>query len=91
MSVISYWEVMLKSQKGLLDVGDPSAWRRRVAVDLGADVLSLRSNHVSALRGLPDHHKDPFDRVLIAQAITGRLVLVASEEAIRKYPLETLW
>jgi PIN domain nuclease of toxin-antitoxin system len=40
---------------------------------------------------LPDVHRDPFDRVLIAQAIVGGLVLVTPDESIRQYPVRTLW
>ena len=91
LSVVSYWEVMVKARKGLLSVGDPVAWWRRASEHLRAQLLPLRSNHVSALWALPDHHKDPFDRMLIAQAIADRLTIVTSDEAIHQYPLQVRW
>jgi PIN domain nuclease of toxin-antitoxin system len=91
LSVISYWEVMVKSNKGLLNVGDPVEWWHVASDALNAQVLALRASHVTVLQGLPDHHKDPFDRMLIGQAITERMTLITSDEIIHKYPVEVLW
>jgi PIN domain nuclease of toxin-antitoxin system len=91
MSVASYWEVIVKSKKGQLSIGDPISWWGRAAKDLLAEVLSIRTNHVAALYALPEHHKDPFDRMLIAQAIADGLTLVTSDELIHRYPVRVLW
>jgi PIN domain nuclease of toxin-antitoxin system len=91
MSVVSYWEVIVKSKKGQLSIGDPVSWWNRAKEDLTAEVLSIRANHVSALNGLPDHHKDPFDRMLIGQAIADGLTLITSDAWIQRYPVKTRW
>jgi PIN domain nuclease of toxin-antitoxin system len=90
-SVASYWEVTIKSTRGTLPVRNPVVrWQR--AMDLiGADVLPIRVNHVSALHGLPDHHRDPFDRIIAAQAIADGLPLVASDPVLQKYPVQFVW
>jgi len=85
LSVISYWEVVIKSQKGTLDVGDPRDWWQEAIEKLVAAPLALRPNHVSALRGLPTIHKDPFDRMLIAQSIAEGLALLSADAEIAKY------
>ena len=85
LSVVTYWEVMIKSMKGLLDVGDPRTWWRAALEQLAAKALPLRPDHVAAVHGLPPIHKDPFDRVLIAQAIAEKLTLVTMDGEIAQY------
>ncbi len=85
LSVISYWEVMLKSMKGTLDVGDPRTWWQAALEQLNAAPLMLRPEHIDAMHGLPDGHKDPFDRALIAQAVAERLTLVSADRDMARY------
>ncbi len=85
LSVISYWEVTIKRMKGTLDVGDPRAWWEEAIEKLVAAPLPLRPNHVGALRGLPAIHKDPFDRMLIAQSIAEGFTLISADVQIAKY------
>jgi PIN domain nuclease of toxin-antitoxin system len=85
LSVVSYWEVMLKSMKGTLDVGDPRAWWFDALDQLAATPLVLRPQHIAAVYGLPPIHKDPFDRVLIAQASVEGLTLVTSDAEVARY------
>ena len=91
LSVACYWEVVIKSQKGLLKISDPVNWWKRAGELLGGSILSIRSAHISALAAIPDLHKDPFDRMLIAQAAAEGLTLVTSDEQIRRYSVKTLW
>jgi PIN domain nuclease of toxin-antitoxin system len=85
LSVVSYWEVVLKSAKGNLKVSDPPQWWRDALDQLAATPLLLRPEHVAAVHGLPHHHKDPFDRILIAQAVHEGLTLVTSDAAFGHY------
>ena len=85
LSVVSYWEVVLKSMKGALDVGDPRAWWRDALDQLAARSLALRAEHVAGVYRLPALHKDPFDRVLIAQAAVEDLDLVTTDAEIARY------
>lgn len=91
LSVASYWEVIVKVDKGALTVPDPVNWWARATTLLAATVLSIRAGHVSALHGLPDIHRDPFDRILIAQAAYEGMSLVTNDEFIRRYAVKTLW
>jgi PIN domain nuclease of toxin-antitoxin system len=85
LSVVSYWEVMLKSSQGRLEVGDPRSWWRSALEQLAATPLLLRAEHVDAIYELPPLHQDPFDRVLIAQATVEELALVTTDREIPKY------
>lgn len=90
LSVISYWEVVLKSGKGALDVGDPRQWWVEALDLFAARALPVRPEHAAALYELPPIHKDPFDRMLIAQAIAADLVLATTDREIPKYASEHL-
>ena len=91
LSVATYWEASVKSSKGLLSIGDPAVWWRLATEAMGATVLSIRAHHVAALHGLPPHHRDPFDRILIAQAMTEGLVLVTGDARIHRYTVDVRW
>lgn len=76
LSVVTWWEVILKSMKGALDVSDLRAWWSDALDQLAAKPLALRPEHLGELSTLSPHHKDPFDRMLIAQAIVEGLSLM---------------
>jgi PIN domain nuclease of toxin-antitoxin system len=82
VSAVSGWEIAIKASLGRIettrDVG--------VAVsESGFEELPLRLSHTEALRALPQHHRDPFDRMLIAQAISEGLTLVTRDRALDDY------
>ncbi|MBZ5580639.1 MAG: type II toxin-antitoxin system VapC family toxin [Acidobacteriia bacterium] len=85
LSVVSYWEVLLKSMKGSLQVGDPRLWWHDTLEQLAATPLALRPDHVAEVYELPPIHKDPFDRVLIAQASVEDLTLITLDGEIPLY------
>ena len=85
LSVVSFWEVLLKSMKGSLNVGDPRIWWTEALEQLAATPLTLRPEHVAEVYSLPPIHRDPFDRVLIAQATVEDLRFVTTDREIRRY------
>jgi PIN domain nuclease of toxin-antitoxin system len=94
LSAVVYWEVVLKSMKGTLDVGDPRVWWQDAMEQLAATALPLHPQHVSGLLALPPIHKDPFDRTLIAQAIAEGMVLVSTDAKVTQYAsarLKVIW
>ena len=82
ISVASAWEITVKPELGIYDT---AAWFRTAARKLQARVLSIQIDHIAVLGTLPPLHKDPFDRMLIAQALAGNLDLLTNDEAIRRY------
>ena len=85
ISVVVYWEVTLKSMKGKLNVGDPKVWWRDALDQLAATPVYVRPEHVSELQSLPPIHHDPFDRLLIEQAISEDLTLLTTHAQIPRY------
>ena len=81
VSMASLWECAIKCSIGKLDV--PAGFYRIVADDY--EVLGIDLAHVEACASLPMHHRDPFDRLLVAQARLGGLVLVTRDPDITKY------
>lgn len=91
-SVISGWEIAIKAGGGKLDL--PDAPERFVNEQLSRndiEVLPMYLNHALKVHGLPEHHRDPFDRLLVAQALTERLPLISNNRQIARYPVETIW
>ncbi len=91
VSVASYWEVVIKTQKGLLTIADVAAWWRQATELVSARVLPIRASHVTTLASLPALHKDPFDRILVAQAIAERVEFVTNDGPIKQYSVQTFW
>ncbi|MGH9468301.1 MAG: type II toxin-antitoxin system VapC family toxin [Terriglobales bacterium] len=85
LSVISYWEAVIKAAIGRIDIGPVEDWWREAARVTGARVLPMREDHVSAMARLPLLHRDPFDRALIAQAITEEWVLLTADRTVMRY------
>jgi PIN domain nuclease of toxin-antitoxin system len=91
LSVASFWEIVIKAKKGLLEIADPVSWWNRAVQIIGADVLPIRASHVGAVARLPDIHRDPFDRILIAQALVEGLPLVTNDQQIAAYAVRIVW
>ena len=90
LSVMSYWEVAIKTMKGKLDLGDPRDWWVEALDKLIATPIMLRAEHVNALSKLPSIHQDPFDRMLIAQASAEGLALVTMDVKVARYASKSL-
>ena len=84
VSAVSGWEVALKASLGRLR---PVRTVADAIADSQFEELPLRLRHTEALAKLPWHHRDPFDRVLIAQALSERLTLVTRDRAFSAYDL----
>lgn len=92
LSVASVWEMQIKQQLGKLKLNSPLA--EIVANQQktnGIEITSVNLAHVLALDTLPTHHKDPFDRLLIAQAVVERITLITNDRIFSQYAVETLW
>lgn len=90
ISTISGWEIAIKSSLGKLK-GVPLADLPSEIAGFGWTALPLLLHHLPMLAELPFHHRDPFDRVLIAQAIAERLIFVTRDERAQLYGVPTLW
>lgn len=92
LSVASVWEMQIKIQLGKLKFTVPL--RELVESQKhtnGVQVLPVELEHVLALDALPAHHKDPFDRLLVAQANVEDAFLVSGDSVFSSYPVKLLW
>lgn len=85
-SAASLWEVAIKSALGRTDFSVDPRLLRRGLLDSGYNELAITGAHAVAVSALPAIHKDPFDRLLIAQAIAEEIVLLTVDETVALYP-----
>ena len=85
-SAASIWEIAIKRTLGRDDFRVEPRVLRRGLVDNGYDELAITSDHALATDGLPPIHKDPFDRILVAQAVTEGITLLTADPMVAAYP-----
>ena len=92
LSIISICEIQMKSQLGKLTLSAPlpEIIERQQQINK-LQLLSLELNHIYTLNQLANHHRDPFDRLLIAQSIAEQLVLVSKDAIFDRYNVQRIW
>jgi PIN domain nuclease of toxin-antitoxin system len=90
-SSASLWEIAIKVKLGKLPIRKPAEWLRTAVKDLRLTVLPIRANHAIRTLSLPDHHKDPFDRIIVAQAMEEGLAIATTDDKIKKYAVDIFW
>ncbi|HEU0305190.1 MAG TPA: type II toxin-antitoxin system VapC family toxin [Gaiellaceae bacterium] len=88
VSAASVWEIAIKRSLGKLTISD--GWLAALG-QLGFDPMPVTAIHAEAVERLPWHHRDPFDRLLVAQALVESLVLVSADARLGSYGVELLW
>ena len=92
LSVASAWEIQIKMMLGRIALRKPLKDLIDDQVKQnGILILPVKLDHVLRLESLPDRHKDPFDRLLVAQALEENCVLVSHDPMIAQYPATTIW
>ncbi len=92
LSIASCWEIVIKTALGKLKLGESAATYLPTALSkTGFELLPLTVAHVTGVESLPMHHKDPFDRLLIAQAMTEQLELVSADTQFDRYQVTRHW
>ena len=90
VSVVSAWEIEIKRGLGRIEA-DTHAILDEVSGTDGFHWLEIRPSHVATLTDLPTLHRDPFGRMLVAQAKLEHVALITRDKDIRRYPVETVW
>lgn len=85
-SPASLWEVVIKSGLGRDDFQADAAVLRRALLENGYEELPVTGRHAVAVGSLPPIHKDPFDRMLVAQATVEGVTLLTTDDLVRRYP-----
>jgi PIN domain nuclease of toxin-antitoxin system len=92
VSIASCWEVAIKVGLGRLQLGEPSrSFLPREIARNNFDLLPISLAHATMVEGLAPHHRDPFGRLLVAQAISETLPLVSSDGIFDQYGVSRLW
>ena len=90
-SAANLWELVVKSRKPGALVADPLPWWEKYVLRAQIPALAIRTAHIRALAGLPEYHKDPFDRILVAQALAERLTLATKDAMLARYGAPVVW
>lgn len=90
-SVASLWEIAIKQGLGRLNRDIEISSYDRLCRLAGFQLLQISPLQLERLKSLPNIHRDPFDRLLVAQAQTEGLVLVTHDRMMPQYPVETIW
>jgi PIN domain nuclease of toxin-antitoxin system len=92
LSAVSAWEIAVKSSRGALSLDEqPDAFVPKYRAVHGIEPLALSEEAALQLGRLPQLHRDPFDRMLICQAIAEGMTILTPDELIRQYPVRTIW
>ncbi|MBW6481003.1 MAG: type II toxin-antitoxin system VapC family toxin [Bacteroidales bacterium] len=91
VSIASYWEIAIKQSLGRLDLNSDLEKIFRIIEETGFEVLPITVNQILENAKLNFHHQDPFDRIIIAQAIYENLSIVTKDEQFRNYKVPLVW
>ena len=91
LSVGSLWEIVIKLRLGKLKLVGSFEVIPRQLEENDISVLGIELPHLTALAKLPLHHRDPFDRLIIAQAVAEGIPLVGHDQVFKEYPVHRIW
>ena len=92
LSAGSIWEIAIKIGLGKLNLTQPySLWMSQALNDLGMTVLPITVEYADAQASLPKHHGDPFDRLIVAQALVENVSVVSADARMDAYGITRLW
>jgi PIN domain nuclease of toxin-antitoxin system len=92
VSPASYWEIAIKISLGKYTLNEPyESFMQRGIFGNNFSVLPIEPKHTAALTTLPFHHRDPFDRLLVAQALVEQVPILSVDAALDAYGITRLW
>jgi PIN domain nuclease of toxin-antitoxin system len=92
LSAVTFWEISIKVALKKLTLSSPfRPWINQAIADLGMSILPITVDHADAQIALPMHHRDPFDRLLVAQARIENLPIVSSDPVLERYGITRIW
>ena len=91
VSVASLWEIAIKQSIGKIKLDITINEIAQKCDEYHITILPITAEHLDRIKDLPDIHKDPFDRLLIAQAATENMTLITKDTIIPQYKVETIW
>jgi PIN domain nuclease of toxin-antitoxin system len=91
ISIASIWEIAIKASLNKLELKAGFDNIHNFLAENAIEILPLTFAHIQSLNTLDFHHRDPFDRIIIAQSITEQLTIITKDEHFTKYSCEVLW
>ena len=91
ISIVSLWEIAIKLSLGKLEVNIPFKQIEDVVFKNNFQILPISFTDLLKLSELPFHHRDPFDRLLIAQCINNEMIFLSKDENVFKYNVSVIW
>ncbi len=92
LSVASLWEIAIKTSTGKLELLKPFEELIPEQLEINkVQILPIELNHLSNVNNLPFHHRDPFDRLIIAQGISEGLPIITSDSEFKNYQVNIIW
>lgn len=92
LSIASAWEIAIKVGRGRLKIDAPlDELFTIVPRQLSMDLLQIKPPHLVTVAQLPDHHRDPFDRLMVAQCLNEDILIISSDSAMDAYDVQRLW
>ena len=91
ISIVSLWEIAIKANIGKLDLSFPFSTIAPNLINLGIAELPITFTDLEIYLSLPLHHRDPFDRILIAQAMNHALTFISQDAQMDAYSIQRLW
>ena len=91
VSPISFWEIALLAEKGRILISDVNIWKNELLSHTSIQIVSPSITDMIDSTLLVKHHRDPFDRLLVIQAVRNDLLLVTRDKNIQNYDVETFW
>jgi PIN domain nuclease of toxin-antitoxin system len=91
ISMASWWEIAIKCSLGKLSIADPLDEFMKQRTREGFRLLPVEPQHLHPLVDLPFHHRDPFDRLIICQAMAEHMAICTGDANFRQYPVRLVW
>lgn len=91
VSVVSFWEIAIKQSIGKLAIESDIPRIEEICKERGIQVISILSEEIEGIKKLPKFHNDPFDRIIISQALQNDFCIITRDTIIPKYPVKKLW
>jgi PIN domain nuclease of toxin-antitoxin system len=92
LSAASSWEIAIKTRLGKFQLPEPPGkYVPKRLAEQGIRSLPINQDHTLRVYDLPPHHSDPFDRIIIAQAMVEEMTVLTSDREFEKYPIDVIW
>ena len=92
LSMASIWEMSIKVSLGKLKFSNPLKEIIQTSIkETGLSILPIQAEHLYIVENLPFHHKDPFDRLIAAQALAEKMSLISTDSAFDAYGVQRIW